>query len=137
MEKVFIVTSGSYSDYNIDAVFDTKEKAEAYIKSFGQYDQDFNDIEEYDLNPKTRTRGRKGMFAYHVRMTEALEVKSCFSGESYEDLADNKECFYTEYYKPFMLDCYVWARDKEHAIKIAVDKAREIKATVGWGNLTS
>ena len=30
--KIFIVTSGAYSDYHIDAVFSTKENAERYNK---------------------------------------------------------------------------------------------------------
>ena len=33
MDKVFIVTSGCYSDYQIERVFSTKEKAEEYIDS--------------------------------------------------------------------------------------------------------
>lgn len=31
MEKVYIVTSGEYSDYHIDAVFSTREKAEEFV----------------------------------------------------------------------------------------------------------
>ena len=30
--KVFVVTSGEYSDYGINAIFSTKEKAEGYVK---------------------------------------------------------------------------------------------------------
>lgn len=33
--KVFIVTEGEYSDYQIKAVFSTKEKAEKYIDTHG------------------------------------------------------------------------------------------------------
>lgn len=32
MDKIYIVTSGSYSDYHIEAVFKDKAKAEAYCK---------------------------------------------------------------------------------------------------------
>lgn len=31
MDKVFVVTSGCYSDFGIDAIFSTKEQAEDYI----------------------------------------------------------------------------------------------------------
>ncbi len=34
MDKVYIVTQGSYSDYRIVGVFDTKERAELFIESF-------------------------------------------------------------------------------------------------------
>lgn len=48
MDKVFIVTSGCYSDYQIEAVFSTKEKAEEYIDS-KKYPDDFA-IEEYGID---------------------------------------------------------------------------------------
>lgn len=134
MKKVYIVSSGSYSDYYIEAVFDSREKAEGYIASFGKYDNDFNDIEEYDLNPEIRIRGREGMFAYVVRLNENFEIKNCYAKEYVESLADERKCEYDTIYKG-VLKCHVWARDEKHAIKIAVDRAREIKATVGWGNL--
>ena len=45
MDKVFIVTSGCYSDYQIEAVFSTKETAEEYIDS-KKYPDDFTIEEE-------------------------------------------------------------------------------------------
>lgn len=48
MDIVFIVTSGDYSDYQIEAVFSTREKAEAYINAKGtDYDWEVN---EYELD---------------------------------------------------------------------------------------
>lgn len=44
-EKVFIVTSGSYSAYHIDAVFKDKEKAELYCRCHEDCE-----IEEYEFN---------------------------------------------------------------------------------------
>ena len=35
MAKIYIVTSGEYSDYAIDAVFSTEEKAHEYIQQHG------------------------------------------------------------------------------------------------------
>lgn len=51
MDKVYIVTSGSYSDYMIHAVFDSREAAEQYIQISKVYDPH---IEDYVLN-KTDT----------------------------------------------------------------------------------
>lgn len=44
--KVYIVTRGEYSDYQIESVFLDKEKAEKYIDT---HDSDM-EIEEYDLD---------------------------------------------------------------------------------------
>src|SRR3990167_10395534 len=49
MNKVYVVTSGQYSDYGIKAVFSTKEKAEEYIKL--STDPDINNLlEEFELD---------------------------------------------------------------------------------------
>lgn len=56
MDKVYVVTSGCYSDYHIEAVFSSKEKAELYvavhhdhnIKNIIYYDNVF--IEEYTIS---------------------------------------------------------------------------------------
>ena len=55
MAKVYIVTSGCYSDYTINACFSTKEKAQEYInnsKKTQDYSYDIG-IEEYELDGKT------------------------------------------------------------------------------------
>lgn len=46
MEKVYIVTSGEYSDYHINAVFSTREKAEEYVDAQGS---DYR-VEEYPVD---------------------------------------------------------------------------------------
>lgn len=47
MTIVYVVTTGSYSDYSIEGVFSSREKAEAHMG--GKPDQ-FNNIEEYELD---------------------------------------------------------------------------------------
>jgi hypothetical protein len=60
MAKIYVVTSGDYSDYRIDAVFSTKEKAEELLARKGHHRSDGGEnyvrygrytIEEYDLDP--------------------------------------------------------------------------------------
>ena len=46
MAKIFIVTSGEYSDYHIDAAFSTREKAEEYVDIYGP---DYM-IKEYEVD---------------------------------------------------------------------------------------
>lgn len=55
MEKVFIVTSGEYSDYDIKAVFSTREKAEAYINAKGT--DYYWEVEEWDVDAES-TEGK-------------------------------------------------------------------------------
>lgn len=45
-DKAYVVTSGSYSDYEIECVFSTRDKAEEYL----QYHDDEYRIEEYALD---------------------------------------------------------------------------------------
>ena len=50
MRKVYIVTSGEYSDYGIDSVFSTEEKAKEWIDVItSMYDGSYN-IEPYELD---------------------------------------------------------------------------------------
>ena len=50
MRKVFIVTSGEYSDYGIDRVFSTEEKAKEWVDVItSMYNGNYN-IEQYELD---------------------------------------------------------------------------------------
>ena len=50
MSRVFIVTSGEYSDYGIDRVFSTEEKAKEWVDVItSMYDGNYN-IEQYELD---------------------------------------------------------------------------------------
>lgn len=51
MDSVFVVTSGDYSDYHIDAIFSTEEKAKEYIKwhELLPYSEDY-DISEIKVD---------------------------------------------------------------------------------------
>lgn len=52
MSKVYIVTSGEYSDYHIDSCFSTKQKAQEFIKNAEKIEKfwDVPRIEEWDLD---------------------------------------------------------------------------------------
>ena len=49
--KIYVVTSGCYSDFHIDAMFSTREKAQKYIDAtkFDDWDE-INGITEYDID---------------------------------------------------------------------------------------
>lgn len=54
--KVYVVTTGCYSDYSIHSIWSSREKAQAYItdirsRGLGQYGcPEFNDIDEHELD---------------------------------------------------------------------------------------
>ena len=49
--KIYVVTSGCYSDFHINAMFSTREKAQKYIDAakFDDWDE-INGITEYDID---------------------------------------------------------------------------------------
>lgn len=54
MATIYLVTSGSYSDYHVDAVFSTRELAEAFHAKHSKAHGDTNDIEEMPLDDPER-----------------------------------------------------------------------------------
>lgn len=51
MAKVYVVTSGEYSDYGIDSIFSNREAAEKRCATWNGYDDPI--IEEYELEDGT------------------------------------------------------------------------------------
>lgn len=108
---IFVVTSGSYSDYGINAVFTDRALAEAFVSKFNAVER-YEDasIEEWEANvPDLR-----GHSVFFVRMTRSGDVRECneVARSSYwldsapsTDLGGN------------LISTHV-AKDKEHAIKI-------------------
>ena len=50
--KIYVITSGCYSDYRIEAMFSTREKAQKYIDAakFDSWNDDINGIVEWDVD---------------------------------------------------------------------------------------
>ena len=117
--KVYIVTSGEYSDYHIDRVFSTEAKAREFVEHMGnQYD-----IEEYDLDEETP----RGVFGYHVTFMDNSDVvveKIDFGTGKYnrnDTLQWSKFCKNRIWFN-------VEAKDAPHAVKIASERFMQIKA---------
>lgn len=56
MDKVYIITAGSYSDYHIVAVFDNKDKAYAFSELYDRKSNSLDDcsmVEEYIIGADT------------------------------------------------------------------------------------
>lgn len=115
MTTVYIVTTGSYSDYRINAVFSTPELAQTYIDrcQFDQYAEP--GIEEYEVDDVDMEWLNSKLSSYivyiwknspdvaHARVLTGLQAE--FESE--------EEKFYC-----FM----VFAESKEHAAKIAMER---------------
>lgn len=74
--KIYVITSGMYSDYGIEAIFLDKEKAENYVKYHGSggYYGDLPSIEEWDTSDEEYQMQADGH--YVVSYSECIWVGS-------------------------------------------------------------
>ena len=118
MEKVFVVTSGEYSDYSIDAIFSEKEKAEIFIEATNNDRRwNFPIIEEWDLDKINVNKGEK---LYFVRMKKDGTVLECYLDSSTYSLV---EAGFDTLHNMFS---YQFAKDEQHAIKIANERRAKL-----------
>ncbi len=76
MSKVYIVTSGEYSDYGIDRVFSTEEKAKEWIDIItSMYGGNYN-IEQYELDAPIPER--KEYLFFEAYIENDVVIKSNF-----------------------------------------------------------
>ena len=122
--KVYVITKGSYSDYSIRGVAIDKELAEKIRKQVSDRFEEAN-IEVYDTDKyMPLAEGKK---PYSVGIDE--KNGSCIA--LYEREYDIEECNGKVIRKTYGSDAWygidLWAKDKEHALKIARDKIAEYK----------
>jgi hypothetical protein len=124
MNKIYIVTSGSYSDYQINAVFSTRELAQKYVDKFESTDYR---VEEHELDTGTRNYDKS---LYHVSATYTEGSRSGISSNDrwesvyfYEETTEavpisveEKNTSHLKRMRNF--SGIVHAKDKKHALKI-------------------
>lgn len=121
--KVYIVTSGNYSDYYIERVFSTREKAQEYLDHRGNAER--ANIEEYNLDEETP----RGVFGYivlfYLGTGEAETSLVQLSNNSYtrKDSVSYHESSGSKTMR-FILE----AKDSVHAVKIASERLMQIRA---------
>lgn len=76
MRKVYIVTSGEYSDYGIDRVFSTEEKAKEWVDVITSMYGGNYDIEQYELDAPIPERKEYMFFKAYIK--DNVIVKSNF-----------------------------------------------------------
>jgi len=123
-EKVYIVTSGIYSDYNICGVFSTEEKAEKYAADCEYSRKDHVKVDEYTLDERKERR------IYRVFMTKEGEVNNIYP----ELLPERGKLLrdFGSYDKELCWD--VDTEDRERAIKVVNEKRAQIIALNAWGD---
>ena len=113
--KVYVVVKGSYSDYTEIAVFSTEELAKNFINMFiNRYDGPY--VKEYELDEMVYPEGMANYQVSHGK--DGLEVRPVDPDE-YVPI--------TEIHTGFFMT--VWAKDEDHAKKIALDKFAQFKAS--------
>lgn len=138
---VYLVSTGSYSDWDIHGIYSTREIAEQVrqrLIDLGEYE--VNDVDEYAID------------------SARLDLRQRFSAESIPSSVEVGCCRWLRYGKGptgvvkerklahwrtcdvvgSCLEVDVEAESQEHATKIAADKFREYAALTGWpGNLAT
>ena len=125
MATVYIVTSGSYSDYSIDAVFSTRGLADAYVEELRKAKGDAPDVEEWPLDEQA---GAIAATIYGVRIF--LTSGNVEHRWQYRRMVQPNDrvvgdpCSFKR-----ALDVLVEAHSAvspEHALKVAAEKRQEI-----------
>lgn len=121
MAKIYIVTSGDYSDYSINAVFSTKEKAEEYVQQHGT---DYR-VEDYDIDEEVKKETK--IWCVKMRF-DNFEVSDCVGGGWLSQRKDTFEYFFDYWARIGYITLYFEADCMDGAIKIASERVAQIKA---------
>ena len=129
--NIYLVASGHYSDFSIEAVFSTKEKAEEFINWFNSeqlgYWSDSLRILTYTLDPETVREAREGYMRYQVTMLKNGDVEevrydgtdNVWTHSNYRVwFRKNTPAYFDEYIENALV-VETNALSPEHAIKIA------------------
>lgn len=139
MKKIYAVNSGSYSDYRVVALFSTPERAQEFMAAVP--DSDYNDVEEFELNPDTADlikRGYSLWLVYMLRDGNTERVKQLELSLYGVDDVGHRIWRRTQApaYKgrgiPDCLTSTVWAKSEEAAVKIVNEYRARMIASGEW-----
>ena len=117
MKTCYAISSGSYSDYRVIAIFTTKEMAEAELPGYEDAD-----IEEFPLDPTTPVQ-YAGLTGFYCRERKANDQSVYGYRETPLTMLQRNDVGLVRRMGldgPYYI--YLWARDEEHAIKVAAEK---------------
>ena len=138
-KKVYAVNSGEYSDYRVNAIFSTKEKAEAFMRAVPH--NDYNHIEEDEIDPPTVDLIRRGYSLWRVLMLRNGDVEEAHTRTvelySVDDVGAHiwrrsKAPAHKGTNTPDVLESTVWAKTEQQAIKITNERRAQMIANGEW-----
>lgn len=118
--KIYIVTSGEYSEYHIDAVFSTQELAEDYIQQNGI---DYG-IEEYNLDEEIDRNTKLWRVEFNIKDCELKDA----SVRDYREDDFRDTCKVSDFFDCSLIDFFVDADTMNKAVKIASERFAAVKA---------
>ncbi len=132
MSKVYLVTSGEYSDYRVESVWSARELAEAEVgrKNANRSTYSRAEVEEYWLDDNTADAEGRELFCvrfFHGKV-DASKESGAVAGDDGR-LWITRENRGESYYWNGDGHIYVRASDPEGAIKIAADRRAYVMAT--------
>lgn len=143
MSKIYIVTDWEYSDYSVNAVFTDEKLAREYVFYKG------GDVEEWEANEPLKIK--KGYWPYQVTydvLRDSYDATQLMYDDFYVERCEKKEVQRRIYIKlgTWFADMqgnftkeddqkvnsewefYFYAKDNNHAAKIAGEKVAHLKA---------
>lgn len=136
-ESVWVVEQGSYSDYHVVGVYSTQENAEMIAARINKnLGYDAATVDEWPLDPAVNELNR-GLSGFRVTMLRDGSVHAVKPAERWEGVVFTEEADLSAYPfagspGPFMLIARVWARDEQHAVKIANERRIQMIAANEW-----
>jgi hypothetical protein len=125
MSTIYAVTSGSYSDYSVNAVFSTREMAEEFVNGDRGYD-----IEEWELDTP-----RDNWTIVSVWMDKEGNVIGTPMVQAHNTDTAGFRFFGSDIISPNPSFLYAVATDSiERAVKVCNEKRAQILAANLWGN---
>lgn len=128
MTTIYVLTEGDYSDYHIVALYSTRELAEEAQQHCPE-----SNIEEYKLDSVEIPEHPPGYTGWSVTIdAEENIICSSYQQDTISRPFEPQEKYYENHYSnsntPSLFVVRCWARDEEHAEKIALDKYYQFKA---------
>lgn len=136
MKTVFIVTSGSYDDYQIDGVFSSVKLAEEFMSAVPPASfQEYNDIKEVEVDLSITELIKSGYSVWQITMKKDGSIDDLPESKTDNNTIVDLPCFHMyprrgEFHR--ILDSRVWAKSADEALHIVNDKRLEMIANNEW-----
>lgn len=137
MDKVYVVTSGVYSDYHIDGIFTTHELANAYVemrKRTNEIDEMFNYDCDFQIVPWELDAGRDGILSGYLLWRVETGIHGDILDVTLNPIDDDRIGWYLSGGKnqPTVLNVTCVMKDRESAIKYVNDLRASLIASNKW-----